>query len=302
MLYTFYETVQNYFCLHKIGYDCIPLRGFTAESVFANVGTSQIGKSRKTEEYDMKLMLCGKGGCGKSTITALLAKEYAREGKRVLVIDCDESNYGLHQQLGMELPKDFTDFVGGKQRVMMLAANGPMNMPPLFEGPMTIDAIPADYLSCRDGILLMAPGKIHVANEGCACAFNIVMFQFLQFLQLSENDVVIMDMEAGIEHFGRGTGNSCDAVLMVVDPSYESLKLSEKIGELCEQGGHPLFYVLNKVTEKNLPVLEAKIAHPEKIACRLPMQEELLDAGLSGDTLDGAYPEIRSLVEALAAV
>jgi len=49
----------------------------------------------------MKIMLCGKGGCGKSTVTALMAKEYARQGKRVLVIDCDESNYGLHQQLGL---------------------------------------------------------------------------------------------------------------------------------------------------------------------------------------------------------
>ena len=247
----------------------------------------------------MKLMLCGKGGCGKSTITALLAKEYAREGKRVLVIDCDESNYGLHQQLGLELPKDFTDFVGGKQRIMMLSANGPMNMPPLFDGPMNFESIPRDYLSEKDGIMLLSPGKIVDANEGCACAFNIVMFQFLQFLQLKENDVVIMDMEAGVEHFGRGTGNSCDAVLMVVDPSYESLKLSEKIGEMCEQGGHPLYYVLNKVTEKNLPAMEAKIAHPEKIACRLPMKEELLDAGLSGDTLDGVYPEICVLTEML---
>ncbi len=249
----------------------------------------------------MKIMLCGKGGCGKSTVTALLAKEFARQGKRVLVIDCDESNYGLHQQLGLELPQDLTNFVGGKQKIMMLSANGPMNMPPLFAGPMTIDDIPAEYVSVKDNIYLLSPGKIEDANEGCACAFNIVMFQFLQFLQLGENDVVVMDMEAGIEHFGRGTGNSCDAVLMVVDPSYESLKLSEKIGELCQQGGHPLFYVLNKVTEKNRPGLEAKIAHPEKIACRLPMKEDLLDAGLSGDTLDGAYPEIQRLVETLAA-
>ena len=250
----------------------------------------------------MKMMLCGKGGCGKSTVTSLLAKEYARQGKRVLVIDCDESNYGLHQQLGLELPKDFTDFVGGKQRIMMLAANGPMNMPPLFDGPMTFDDIPKEYLSENGNIMLMAPGKIHDANEGCACAFNIVMFQFLQFLERKENDVVIMDMEAGIEHFGRGTGNSCDAVLMVVDPSYESLKLSEKIAEMCEKGGHPIFYVLNKFTEKALPTVEAKIAHPERIACRLPMKEELLDAGLSGESLEGEYPEIRSLIETLSAV
>lgn len=247
----------------------------------------------------MKLMLCGKGGCGKSTVTTLLAKEYARQGKRVLVIDCDESNYGLHQQLGLELPKDFTDYVGGKQRIMMLSAEGPQNVPPLFEGEWTLDRIPEEYVSRDGNILLMSPGKIVDANEGCACSFNIVMFQFLQVIQLKEDDVVIMDMEAGVEHFGRGTGNSCDAVLMVVDPSYESLKLSEKIGEICAQVGHPIYYVLNKVTEKNKAAMIGKISAPEKIACVLPLSEDLADAGLSGDPLNESFEEIKKLVSFL---
>ncbi len=247
----------------------------------------------------MKIMLCGKGGSGKSTVTALLAKEYARQGKRVLVIDCDESNYGLHQQLGLELPQDLTDYVGGKQRIMMLSANGPMNVPPLFEGPMTFDDIPEDYVTRKDNLLLLSPGKIEDANEGCACAFNIVMAQFLQFLQLQDNDVVLMDMEAGIEHLGRGTGNACEAVLMVVDPSYESLKLSEKISEICAQVGHPLYYVLNKVTARNEAAMLARISDPEKILCKLPLSEDLMDAGLNGDILEESFEEIRNLIATL---
>ncbi len=247
----------------------------------------------------MKIMFCGKGGCGKSTVTSLLAKEYARQGKRVLVIDCDESNYGLHQQLGLKLPQDFTDYVGGKQKVMMLSANGPMNMEPLFAGPMTFDDIPQEYLSRKDNIMLMSPGKIVDANEGCACAFNIVVFQFLQFLQLQENDIVLMDMEAGVEHFGRGTGNSCDVVLMVIDPSFESLKLSEKVSEICQQDGQKLYYVLNKVTAKNQAAMEAKVSDPEKIICRLSQSEDLMDAGLSGDSLEGSFEEIQKIVRTL---
>ncbi|GMN94561.1 P-loop NTPase [Blautia wexlerae] len=66
----------------------------------------------------MKIAVCGKGGCGKSTVTSLLAKALARRGKEILVIDSDESNYGLYRQLGMKLPRDFTDYFGGKQNVL----------------------------------------------------------------------------------------------------------------------------------------------------------------------------------------
>ena len=84
---------------------------------------------------------------------------------------------------------------------------------------------------------------------------------------------VLMDVEAGIEHLGRGTGNSCEAVLMVVDPDYGSLKLSKKIAELCAKVGCPLYYVLNKVTPKNEAAMVAKIGAPEKIRCKLPLSE-----------------------------
>jgi len=247
----------------------------------------------------MKMMVCGKGGSGKSTVTALMAKEYARQGKRVLVIDCDESNYGLHQQLGLELPRDFTDYVGGKQRIMMLSANGPMNMAPLFDKPLTLDDIPGEYISEKGSVMLMSPGKIKDANEGCACSFNIVMFHFLPMLQLRQDEVVIMDMEAGIEHFGRGTGNSTDAVLMVVDPSYESLKLSEKVSEICAKVGHPVYYVLNRVTAKNEATMIDKINTPEKIICKLPVYDALMEAGLTGAPLEGEYPEICAMLERL---
>lgn len=64
----------------------------------------------------MKITICGKGGCGKSTVTSLLAKEFARMGKTVLVVDSDESNFGLHRQLGVELPRDYTEYFGGKDK------------------------------------------------------------------------------------------------------------------------------------------------------------------------------------------
>lgn len=119
----------------------------------------------------MKIAICGKGGCGKSTTVALLAKELAHAGKRVLVIDSDESNYGLYCQLGMELPKDFTAFFGGKEAVLkdMMLSNFAHKF---FDGPWSFTDIPEGCCGVKDGVMLMASGKIHQANEGCACPMN----------------------------------------------------------------------------------------------------------------------------------
>lgn len=114
----------------------------------------------------MKVAICGKGGCGKSTATTLFAKELAKLGKKVLVIDSDESNYGLHRQLGMELPRDFTVFFGGKEKAFgEMVAND--FSPIFFKDSWTVRDIPKEFYVEKDGVKLMASGKIHTANEGC---------------------------------------------------------------------------------------------------------------------------------------
>lgn len=90
--------------------------------------------------------------------------------------------------------------------------------------------IPEKYYSMKDGVKLMVSGKIHQANEGCSCAMGTVMTQFIQNLQISKDQFALLDMEAELEHFGRGIDNGVDLVLMIVDPSYESLQLSRKVG------------------------------------------------------------------------
>ena len=246
----------------------------------------------------MKITVCGKGGCGKSTVTSLLAKALARQGKEVLVIDSDESNYGLHRQLGLELPGDFTGYFGGKESVlkdMMLSKFTHQ----FFHETWTIKDIPENYYSEKDGVKLMVSGKIRQANEGCSCAMGTVMQQFVQNLQLTENQFALLDMEAGVEHFGRGIDNGADLVLMIVDPSYESLQLSEKIGELTDSIGKPCYYILNKVTEENRALLYENVWKPERIAACLEADAEIMKKGLTGKELTEQPLSIEKLAESL---
>ena len=232
----------------------------------------------------MKISVCGKGGSGKSTIVSLLAERFAAAGKEVLIIDSDESNYGLHRHLSMENPKEFTGFFGGKEEVLkdMMLSNFTHQF---FEGQWKLSDIPKGYYTEKNGIKLMVSGKIHQANEGCACAMGTVMKQFVSRLTLEENQIAILDMEAGIEHFGRGLDDEVDLILMVCDPSYESARLAVKIGELSGRLQKPVYYVLNKVDEESRKVLEQAIGDPERILAVLPVEPELTKAALLGQKL-----------------
>ena len=246
----------------------------------------------------MKISICGKGGSGKSTVTTLLAKELSSRGKKVLVVDSDESNYGLHKQLGVELPQDFTAYFGGKQKVLgdMMLSNFTHQF---FKGTWGLEDIPEGYSERTENVLLMSGGKIHVANEGCACPIGNVIMQFIEHLSLKDDEYALMDMEAGIEHFGRGTDNGVDAILMVVDPSYESLRLTAKIKELGESIHKPVYFVLNKVTEKNKESMCANICEGAEIICCVPADSDIENAGLTGQALESGCEAVKELADYL---
>lgn len=246
----------------------------------------------------MKLMLCGKGGCGKSTLSALLAKEYVKMGNSVLVIDADESNFGLHRQLGMELPKDFTQYFGGKSDIvdnLMLSNFGYM----FFDEKWKLSDIPSEYISEKDGIKLMVSGKIREAGEGCACAMGTISQQFNLNLELKENEIAILDMEAGVEHFGRGIDSTVDAILMVIDPSYESIKLCEKVTDMGKSINKPVFYVLNKTNADSEEFICNTLANTDQIVGVFPASPEIASAGLKGQEIIGEYTHIKELAQTI---
>jgi CO dehydrogenase maturation factor len=259
----------------------------------------------------MRIAVCGKGGSGKSTISALLAKQMAKS-KNVLVLDIDESNYGLHSQLGMEAPRDLMEYFGGKKgfkeiqkapkttQFLGLAANGgaESQQSRFFKKRWSFSDLPSEFVEEKKGVKLMAVGKIHDFGEGCACPMGVLTREFLENLDLGKNDLVIVDTEAGTEHFGRGVDKDFDLILVVIDPSYESLKLSKKFDDFGSQCGCKVYFVLNKVE----PDIREEMLHSINclnVIAEIPEKREIFKAALKGKELDFEVEEIARLAEFL---
>ena len=255
----------------------------------------------------MRIAVCGKGGSGKSTVSALLAKQMAKT-KNVLVLDIDESNYGLHSQLGMAAPRDLMEYFGGKKgfkekqkapkttQFWGLAATegAPNQQSRFFKKRWSFSDLPSEFVEEKDGVRLMAVGKIHDFGEGCACPMGVLTREFLENLNLGKDDVVIVDTEAGTEHFGRGVDKDFDLILVVIDPSYESLKLSKKFDEFGSQCGCKVYFVLNKV-EPDIREEMLNSVNCVNVIAEIPAKREIFKASLKGEELDFELEDIAKL-------
>ncbi|MBI4186847.1 MAG: ATP-binding protein [Chloroflexi bacterium] len=228
----------------------------------------------------MKISVCGKGGSGKSTLVSLLASEAQAMGLRVVVIDSDESNSGLFRMLGFARPPvPLMELLGGKKGLKQR-----MGRPDVLEETrIYVENIPPQHIAHRDGLALLSVGKILQALEGCACPMGVLSREFVNKLKLRENEIAIVDMEAGVEHFGRGIDTGIDTVLAVVEPSLESIILAEKIKGLAA-GRNSFWAVLNKVDSE---ALAARLtAEMEKrgvdVIAAIPTDPEVFEAGLEG--------------------
>jgi CO dehydrogenase maturation factor len=206
-----------------------------------------------------KVAVCGKGGSGKSVLVRLLADGLKRRGRRVVVVDSDESNTGLFRMLGFkEPPEPLIGLLGGKKKLEetleeAIRSGTPEMQVDLIRKELQLADIPLQYILEKDGIRLINIGKILMALEGCACPMGIVSRSFLKRLRLAPDEIALVDMEAGVEHFGRGVETSIDCVLVVVEPSLDSLEVAEKIHELASQIDiADVWVVLNKISSEKI--------------------------------------------------
>ena len=250
----------------------------------------------------MKISICGKGGCGKSTMSALIAGGLKKTGYRVLVVDADESNFGLHRLLGLPLPENVMDSFGGKKgfhtKMAEIREKSGDPKQDLFGQKWTFSSIPEEYAIQEDGLKLLLVGKIHGFAEGCACPMGMLAKTILANLETQEQEAVIVDTEAGTEHFGRGLEGECDMVLAVVDPTYESFLLAKKMEEMGQKANRPVWFVLNKVSDEVEEVMSKELDWG-RIIGKVPANNVIFTSSLKGAKLDVDLPEIDRICEFL---
>ena len=184
----------------------------------------------------MKLAISGKGGVGKTFLTVLLAKEYANNGFSVLAIDADPDT-NLASALGFPNPDEIMPISEMKELIEERTGVKPGQPGSMFKLNPKVDDIPEKYAQKMDGIRLMVMGKVKRGGSGCYCSENTLLQALMAHLLVSRNEIVLLDMAAGIEHLGRATAKAVDIFIVVVEPGKKSIETALRIKRLAQDIG-----------------------------------------------------------------
>lgn len=195
----------------------------------------------------MKIAVSGKGGVGKTTLTAALSKLFADEGRKVIAIDADPDT-NLASALGIKDADKITPLVELKELIKERTGATSDEYGKFFKLNPTVDDLPEKYSISCNGLRLMTLGTIKRGGSGCACPEGVMLKALLNHLILQRDEVVIIDMEAGIEHLGRASIRAVTALIVVVEPGKRSIQTAFQVKKLAGDLGIKTIYAVgNKV-------------------------------------------------------
>ena len=249
----------------------------------------------------MKIAVTGKGGVGKTTFAATLARLYAEEGKNVLAADVDpDANLGL----ALGFPEELLDSIVPitKMRKLVQERTGANDDNKFYKINPKVDDIPDTYSRTYNKVKLLVLGTVDTAGSGCVCPEHVMLKRIINHLVLRSNDVVIMDMEAGLEHLGRGTTAGMDQFVVVIEPGARSIQTYKNVKRLAEGlGVKQVRVVANKVrNEMDEEFIKSRIP-AEDLLGFVHYNDEVIDADRQGkypfDFSEQAVSEIMKIKE-----
>ncbi len=231
----------------------------------------------------MKVAISGKGGVGKTLFSSHLARIFADSGYSVLAIDADP-NATLAATLGFPHPEKIVPISEMKDVVAERTGATPGKAEVYFKLNPRVDDIPEKYGITYKGIRLLVMGSIKKAGSGCYCPENALVRELVGHLLLGKDDVVIMDMEAGIEHLGRGTSGDVDAFIIVVEPGKRSVETGQRVANLATDLGIERYYIVgNKVRNDEDRAFIESFFPCDNLLGILPYSNDIAESG-KGDS------------------
>jgi CO dehydrogenase maturation factor len=249
-----------------------------------------------------KVAVAGKGGVGKTTFSALLAYVLAAEGQKVYAIDADP-NATLGQALGF--PRDLlarlVPIIDMKDLVEERTGARPGESGAYFRLNPRVDDIPARFSVEHRSIRLLEMGAVRGAGAGCVCPENSMVRALVSHLMLREHETVLLDMVAGLEHLGRGTASSVDAMFVVAEPGQRSLTVAADIARMASDIGIPkIWAVANKIREEgDLGYVQENLGGLA-LAGWLPRDERVVEADMHGAAVFDLAPDLAARVKQIA--
>lgn len=208
----------------------------------------------------MKIAVSGKGGAGKTTITAGLIKLFVENKKSVAAVDCDPD---ISLGAALDFPKyaEIKPICEMKGLIAERTASDSSGPQGFFKINPKVDDIPSKFCPEDKGVRLIVMGKVNKPSGGCLCPENTFLRSLVSHLILRQDEVVILDMVAGSEHLGRATARGVDIFLIIVEPSQTSVQTARHIQRLARELAIPkVFFIGNKVkNESDLDFIKSSV-------------------------------------------
>lgn len=244
-----------------------------------------------------KLAITGKGGVGKTTITSLLAMALLDKHRRVLVVDADP-NATLAACLGFPDPDTIPPLNEMSELIEERTGVKPGSSGLIFKLNPRVDDIPDRFAVQHNGIRLLRMGSIKTGGTGCYCPENAFLKTLVTHLLLSDQDILLLDMEAGVEHLGRGTAQAVDWLLIAVEPSRQSMHTAKRIQSLAHDIGITNIGIVgNKCRDGSDTEFIMNAADPVPVLGTLPLDDHLRRSELDGHAPEPSLPEVGVQIE-----